>query len=140
MIDCSSGSPDFYASARNRDFYTQFGVGEDRLFSMPYAVDNAFFQSLCAEVRPQRESLRSSLGLLRGRPVILFAAKFTTVKAPEELLSAFAGSTTNSPRTRRHICCSSATALRGALEERARPLGTPCAFWVSQSIRTPGSL
>ena len=73
--------------------------------------------------------------------MILFAAKFTTVKAPEELLSAFA-------RVYDKFAADSAPyllfvgdgPLRGALEERARPLGTPCAFGVSQSIRTPGSL
>jgi glycosyltransferase involved in cell wall biosynthesis len=115
--------------ARNRDFYTQFGVEEDRLFSMPYAVDNAFFQSLCAEVRPQRESLRSSLGLLRGRPVILFAAKFTTVKAPEELLSAFAQvydkfAADSAP----YLLFVGDGPLRGALEESARPLGDAVRF------------
>jgi glycosyltransferase involved in cell wall biosynthesis len=115
--------------AHNRDFYTQFGIEEDRLFSMPYAVDNAFFQSLCAEARPQRESLRKSLGLLRGRPVILFSAKFTTVKAPEELLSAFA-------RVYNVFAADSAPyllfvgdgPLRDTLEERARTLGDAVRF------------
>ena len=116
--------------ARNRDFYTQFGVENDRLFSMPYAVDNAFFQSLCANVRPQRESLRGSLGLRPGRPVILFAAKFTTVKAPEDLLSAFARIYGGFSQTRRRICCSSATGLCAARLKRARdPWGTRCASW-----------
>ncbi len=76
--------------ARNREFYRQYGVPENRLFTMPYAVDNQFFQSRCAEARPQRETLRLSLGLQAGRPVILFTAKLTTVKAPEQLLAAFA--------------------------------------------------
>jgi glycosyltransferase involved in cell wall biosynthesis len=115
--------------ARNHDFYTQFGVEKDRLFSMPYAVDNAFFQAACAKVRPQRESLRSSLGLLRGRPVILFAAKFTTVKAPEELLSAFArvygGFAANSAP---YLLFVGDGPLRGALEEGARPLGDAVRF------------
>ena len=65
MTACSSGSPVFYASARSTVIFIRgSALGKIRLFSMPYAVDNAFFQSLCAEVRPQRESLRSSLGLL----------------------------------------------------------------------------
>jgi glycosyltransferase involved in cell wall biosynthesis len=115
--------------AHNRDFYTQFGVEKDRLFSMPYAVDNAFFQARCAEARPRRESLRQSLGLRPGRPVILFAAKFTTVKAPEELLSAFA-------RVCNRFAADSAPyllfvgdgPLREALEEQARPLGDAVRF------------
>jgi glycosyltransferase involved in cell wall biosynthesis len=115
--------------ASNRDFYTQFGVEKDRLFSMPYAVDNAFFQARCAEARPQRESLRQSLGLRPGRPVLLFAAKFTPVKAPEELLSAFA-------RVYNRFAADSAPyllfvgdgPLRDTLEEQARPLGDAVRF------------
>jgi glycosyltransferase involved in cell wall biosynthesis len=115
--------------ARNRDFYTQFGVEKDRLFSMPYAVDNTFFQSLCAAARPQRESFRGSLGLRPGRPVILFAAKFTTVKAPEELLSAFiqaySGFGANSAP---YLLFVGDGPLRCSLEESARPLGDAVRF------------
>jgi glycosyltransferase involved in cell wall biosynthesis len=115
--------------ARNREFYRQFGAPEDILFSMPYAVDNGFFQARCAEARPQRESFRQSLGLRPGRPVILFAAKFTKVKAPEELLAAF---------TLLHRGWSGDAApylvfvgdgpLRSQLEEQARPLGDAVRF------------
>jgi glycosyltransferase involved in cell wall biosynthesis len=115
--------------ARNRDFYTQFGIEEDRLFSMPYAVDNAYFQYLCAEVRPQRESLRGSLGLRPGRPVILFTAKFTTVKAPEELLSAFARIYDGfAADLAPYLLFVGDGPLRGALEESARPLGDAVRF------------
>lgn len=115
--------------AHNRDFYTQFGVEKDRLFSMPYAVDNAFFQARCAEARPQRESLRQSLGLRSGRPVILFAAKFTTVKAPGELLSAFACvynrfAADSAP----YLLFVGDGPLRDTLEEQARPLGDAVRF------------
>jgi len=115
--------------ARNREFYRQFGAPEDILFSMPYAVDNGFFQARCAEARPQRETLRQSLGLQPSRPVILFAAKFTKMKAPEELLAAF---------TLLHRGWSDDAApylmfvgdgpLRGELEEQARPLGDAVRF------------
>ena len=75
--------------SRNREFYRQYGVAENRLFSVPYAVDNAFFQIRCAEAASERERFRRSLGLQTERPVILFAGKFTKAKAPEELLRAF---------------------------------------------------
>ena len=114
---------------RNHNFYNQFGVENDRLFSMPYAVDNAFFQARCAEARPQREALRQSLGLDPGRPIILFAAKLTTVKAPEELLSAFT-------QVHRRFAADSAPylvfvgngPLRNMLEEQARPLSDAVRF------------
>lgn len=73
----------------NREFYQSFGVPQDRLFSVPYAVDNAWFQARCAEAAPRREAFRRELGPEPGRPVILFAAKFIPVKAPEILLQAY---------------------------------------------------
>jgi glycosyltransferase involved in cell wall biosynthesis len=76
--------------SRNQDFYRELGVGEERLFAMPYAVDNAFFQSRSAAATPARESLRQALGLAPDRPVILFVGKLIPAKAPEELLRAFA--------------------------------------------------
>jgi len=114
---------------RNRDFYNQFGVDDDRLFSMPYAVDNALFQERCAEARPQREALRRSLGLVPGRPVILFAAKFTTVKAPEELLSAFAHIHNRFPDdSAPYLLFVGAGPLGKTLEERAQPFGAAVRF------------
>jgi glycosyltransferase involved in cell wall biosynthesis len=74
---------------RNREFYRQYQVPEDRLFSVPYAVDNAFFQARSAQAARQREILRRALGLQSGRPVILFAGKLIPAKAPDELLAAF---------------------------------------------------
>jgi len=113
----------------NYDFYNQYGIEKDRLFSMPYAVDNEFFQARCAGARPQREALRQSLKLDPGRPVILFAAYFAAVKAPEELLSAFA-------RVYSRFASDSAPylllvgdgPLRGMLEKQARPLGDAVRF------------
>jgi glycosyltransferase involved in cell wall biosynthesis len=61
--------------------------------------------------------------------VILFAAKFTTVKAPEELLSAFARvydkfAEDSAP----YLLFVGDGTLRGALEESARPLGDAVRF------------
>lgn len=78
-----------YIGSRNYEFYRSFGVAPHRLFPMPYAVDNSFFQTRCFEAKQNRESLRRSLGILPGRPVILFAGKLVRRKAPEELLAAF---------------------------------------------------
>jgi glycosyltransferase involved in cell wall biosynthesis len=74
---------------RNRDYYRSYGVPEDRLFSMPYAVDNAFFQNRAAAAAPQRATLRTSLGLEPGRPIILFASKFIPRKRAGDLLEAY---------------------------------------------------
>jgi glycosyltransferase involved in cell wall biosynthesis len=74
---------------RNRDFYIQRGVSEERLFDMPYAVDNEFFQKGASVARPQRDTLRKSLSLIPGRPVILFAGKLQDHKGAMDLLEAY---------------------------------------------------
>jgi glycosyltransferase involved in cell wall biosynthesis len=108
---------------RNREFYRHHGVDESQLFDMPYAVDNVFFQRRCAQARPQRELLRAELGLAPGRPVILFAGKLIDVKAPQELLAAFA---LLSQRMRLdaapYLLFAGDGPLRAALEAAARPL------------------
>jgi glycosyltransferase involved in cell wall biosynthesis len=73
----------------NREFYRGFGVPEERLFSMPYAVDNLWFQARSSEAAAKRETFRKESGLEPGRLVILFAAKFIPVKAPGDLIAAF---------------------------------------------------
>jgi glycosyltransferase involved in cell wall biosynthesis len=73
----------------NRQFYREFGIAEDRMFDVPYAVDNGWFQARCAEAAARREQFRREQGLEPGRPIILFAAKFTSVKAPDDLLAAY---------------------------------------------------
>ncbi len=74
----------------NRDYYLAHGIAPSKLFSMPYAVDNAFFQAQVARAAPERAVLRARLGLAPDRPVILFAAKLIARKRPHDLLEAFA--------------------------------------------------
>jgi glycosyltransferase involved in cell wall biosynthesis len=75
--------------SRNRDYYRSFGVPENRIWEMPYAVDNAFFQSRLREVSSQRESLRQALGLSPERPILLYASKMTARKRPGDILEAY---------------------------------------------------
>jgi glycosyltransferase involved in cell wall biosynthesis len=74
----------------NRDYYRGFGVAESKIFPMPYAVDNAFFQARIAEAVPEREIFRARLGLKADRPIILFAGKLIERKRPLDLLDAYA--------------------------------------------------
>jgi len=73
----------------NREFYQLHGVSEEKIFSVPYAVDNDWFSGECEQAALSRNQLRQRLGLQEGRPIILFAAKFIPEKAPQDLLSAF---------------------------------------------------
>jgi len=75
--------------ALNREFYLHFGVPEERIFLMPYAVDNSFFQVRAAEAVAGRGALRAQLGLAEDRPIILYAAKFEKRKRAGDLLNAY---------------------------------------------------
>lgn len=71
---------------RNAQYYARLGVTPDRVFSMPYAVDNGFFARHAAAAPPD---LRSRLGLPEGRQVVLYAGKLSRRKHPYTLLAAW---------------------------------------------------
>lgn len=73
----------------NRDYYLRRGVAPDRIFPVPYAVDNGFFAERAAMTDVEREALRHRLGLPAGRKVVLFAGKFQPRKRPDLLLAAW---------------------------------------------------
>jgi glycosyltransferase involved in cell wall biosynthesis len=74
----------------NRSLYRAYGVPSHKIFSMPYAVDNAFFQARAAEAHPVRAAFRAKLNISEDQPVILFCGKLIPKKDPETLLRAFA--------------------------------------------------
>ena len=74
----------------NQGLYQAYGVPKSKLFSMPYAVDNAFFQERARAAKSERESLRARLGLPSGAPVVLFCGKLIAKKDAETLIRAFA--------------------------------------------------
>ncbi|MGJ5673022.1 MAG: glycosyltransferase family 4 protein [Nostochopsis sp.] len=79
----------FYIGTLNRQFYKNYGVEEKRLFCVPYAVDNDYFQKQAMLAGSNRENLRRSLNLDPSRPIILYAAKLIDVKRPQDLLAAY---------------------------------------------------
>jgi glycosyltransferase involved in cell wall biosynthesis len=78
-----------YVGNLNYQFYRSYGISEKRLFPMPYAVDNDYFQKQAMLARTKREALRQSLNLEPDRPIILYAAKLIEVKRPQDLLAAY---------------------------------------------------
>lgn len=74
----------------NREYYMHYGVPTERIFMMPYAVDNEFFRLRAELARSRREELRRELKLASGRSVILYASKFQAHKRPNDLLEAYA--------------------------------------------------
>ena len=75
--------------SRNRDYYIDHGIAADRLFSMPYAVDNRRFAAGAESSVLQRETLRAELGLPAAGPVVLFAGKLMPRKRPDLLITAW---------------------------------------------------
>ena len=74
----------------NAMFYRAMGVPEDRIFLMPYAVDNARFAAASQLTQDARHRLRANFGVSDERPIVLFAAKFQARKRPDDLLRAAA--------------------------------------------------
>jgi glycosyltransferase involved in cell wall biosynthesis len=73
----------------NRDFYRFHGVPDERIFDVPYAVDNHFFESLSVDARKNRLALRQRYNIAPADKVVLFASKFITRKRPMDLIIAF---------------------------------------------------
>jgi glycosyltransferase involved in cell wall biosynthesis len=74
---------------KNRIYWEHYFGEEFPSFTMPYAVDNDFFQSRAREASQERESFRRELGLEPGRPVILYASKLQTRKRCIDLVDAY---------------------------------------------------
>jgi glycosyltransferase involved in cell wall biosynthesis len=74
---------------RNREFYLAHGVNPQRLFDVPYAVDNAYFTQTTASFKARWCETRLELGLPVDKPLILYASKLTPRKRPHDLLAAF---------------------------------------------------
>ena len=73
----------------NRDYYLARGIQAERIFPVPYAVDNAFFAERSTLTPPERLALRHRLGLPEDGKIVLFAGKFQPRKRPDLLLEAW---------------------------------------------------
>lgn len=74
--------------SRNAEYYRQHGVPADRIFRVPYTVDNRRFIQASELGRARRAELRGGLGLDGAIPLILYASKFTSRKRPLDLVQA----------------------------------------------------
>jgi len=110
--------------ALNTQYYCQHGISSQRIFSTPYAVDNAFFQGQAAMAAATREALRQSLGLDPKRPIILYAGKLIARKRPDDLLNAYRRLSPDGQREpHSYLLYIGEGNLRQKLEQRVRDLG-----------------
>ena len=72
----------------NAAFYRAMGVPEGRIFSMPYAIDNARFMTGASREGNALWEIRREFGVDDDRPIMLYAAKFQKRKRPDDLLRA----------------------------------------------------
>src|SRR5262249_4777230 len=62
----------------NAAFYRAIGMTEERIFSMPYTVDNARFAEGSRLSDEQRKKLRADLGIADLDPIVLYVGKLQT--------------------------------------------------------------
>jgi glycosyltransferase involved in cell wall biosynthesis len=107
----------------NKNYYLYFGVNEDRIFSVPYAVHNEYFLTAAESAEHNREELRTALGLEEGRPIILYASKLVSRKRPDDLLEAYVGLSPDSRAPAPYLIFIGEGESRPGLERRAAALG-----------------
>ena len=74
--------------SKNAAFYRAMGVPDDKIFLVPYAVDNDRFTQAANLTEVQRAEVRRRYHVPVDRPAVLYAAKFTRRKHPGDLLDA----------------------------------------------------
>jgi glycosyltransferase involved in cell wall biosynthesis len=75
---------------KNGEFYRALGVPEQRIFMLPFSVDNARFGRASSLSERERRAQRARFGVGDDRPVVLFASKLMPTKHPADLLYAAA--------------------------------------------------
>jgi glycosyltransferase involved in cell wall biosynthesis len=74
--------------SENAAFYRALGVSEQKIFLVPYSVDNERFVHATKLTQDQRRAVRNRYNIPADRTVVLYAAKFTPRKRPGDLLEA----------------------------------------------------
>ena len=74
----------------NRAYYRALGVPDERIFDVPYTVDNERFVSAAALSPAQRFEARKTYCLPADRPIVLYASKFMRRKHPDDVIRAMA--------------------------------------------------
>ena len=72
----------------NLAFYRAIGVADHKIFVVPYSVDNERFIAASNLTNKQRDEVRNGYGIPLDRPTVLYGAKLTHRKRPDDLLEA----------------------------------------------------
>ncbi|EJW11542.1 Glycosyltransferase [Rhodovulum sp. PH10] len=72
----------------NRDFYRAMGAPDERIFLVPYTVDNARFVARSSLSGDERRAIRSELGVADDTTIVLYLSKLQRRKHPDAVLRA----------------------------------------------------
>ena len=78
-----------YIGKSNKDYYLSYGADKEKIFSMPYTVNNSFFQNLSNKEKRNIHLEKKKLGLKEEYPIILYAGKLLKRKNPLKLLESY---------------------------------------------------
>ena len=73
----------------NAEFYRAYGVPKEKIYMVPYAVNNDFFLSQADKLANRKGELKQELGIAPELPVVLYSGKLIQQKRPADLLKAF---------------------------------------------------
>ena len=73
----------------NAEFYQAYGVPKEKIYMVPYAVNNDFFLSQADKLANCKAKLKQELGIAAELPVVLYSGKLIEKKRPLDLLKAF---------------------------------------------------
>jgi glycosyltransferase involved in cell wall biosynthesis len=93
------GSFGLFIGSETKRWFEHYGIPEERLFSVPHAVDNDRLRAAGDQLSPRRNELRLELGLPPDQPVILTVGRLIEKKQPLALLEAFRRARERTPCT-----------------------------------------
>lgn len=109
--------------SHNAVYYKSLGVDAGKIFSVPYAVDNAWFRRRIAQAARRSVELRQSLNIAPDQLVFLQPAKLQTHKRPRLSVEAFAQLQREGLADRAVLLLAGDGEERGALEQAIAAAG-----------------
>ena len=79
-----------YSCSGNREFFQFYGCPEEKLSSIPCAVDNLFFRQRRVTDQAEKREIRSNLGIRENIPIVLNVGRMAGLKRQQDLLEAVA--------------------------------------------------
>lgn len=109
----------------NREYWTHYLGPDFPSFLVPYAVDNAYFQTRSAAANRSREEFRQQLHLAPGRPVILYASKLMERKRCIDLIGAYLGMQPGADGQKPYLLIVGDGSERATCEAKVKAAGEP---------------